>query len=346
MVPSPTVESTPTTVASHGPVVRAVLFWSPGCGHCHEVIEKVLPPLQTQYGSRLDIRMINVSEANNLELLYQVARAAGLSSDRVGVPFLVIGDQVLIGSLQISLQLPPLIEKHLAAGGVGWTSWGGLADELGAESAAPSCAPSTPCADPPEATVSATTAAAPGLSNGFALAIIVMALMAAVLIYAIGMLIYALRRGRMRRGIALGWQAAVLAAIGLGVAAYLAYVETQSVAAVCGPVGDCNAVQASPYARLFGVLPIGVLGVVGYVAILVAWLWSHLPTWPLAGWMPSAVFAMSLAGTAFSLYLTFLEPFVIKAVCAWCLTSAVIMAALLLLSARTLLGGETAKAVR
>jgi uncharacterized membrane protein len=37
-------------------------------------------------------------------------------------------------------------------------------------------------------------------------------------------------------------------------------------------------------------------------------------------------------GTLFSIYLTFLEPFVIGATCAWCLTSAIIMTALLWLS--------------
>jgi len=44
---------------------------------------------------------------------------------------------------------------------------------------------------------------------------------------------------------------------------------------------------------------------------------------------------MTLAGTLFSAYLTFLEPFVIGATCAWCITSAVIMAVLMVLSAAT-----------
>jgi len=48
--------------------------------------------------------------------------------------------------------------------------------------------------------------------------------------------------------------------------------------------------------------------------------------------MPLLVFGLSLLGVLFSLYLTFLEPFMIKAVCMWCLTSAAIMTLLLLLS--------------
>jgi uncharacterized membrane protein len=78
---------------------------------------------------------------------------------------------------------------------------------------------------------------------------------------------------------------------------------------------------------------VAVLGLVGYVAIGVAWvvgcyargLWAQLARLSL--------FAMALFGTLFSIYLTFLEPFVIGATCAWCLTSAVLMAVLMLLTA-------------
>ena len=124
----------------------------------------------------------------------------------------------------------------------------------------------------------------------------------------------------------------VLTLIGLGVAGYLAYVETQAVPAVCGPVGDCNAVRASSYARLLGVLPVGLLGVAGYAAILAAWLRGRLRSDRLADYAPLSVLGMTVFGVLFSLYLTYLEPFVIKAVCAWCLTSAVIMTLLMLLS--------------
>jgi uncharacterized membrane protein len=118
------------------------------------------------------------------------------------------------------------------------------------------------------------------------------------------------------------------------VAGYLAYVEIRDVPAVCGPVGDCNAVQNSPYALLLGFLPVGLLGVLGYVVILVAWLWARLNWGGLARWATMALFGLTLFGTLFSLYLTCLEVFVIRAVCSWCLTSAVLMTLLLLLSIR------------
>jgi uncharacterized membrane protein len=111
-------------------------------------------------------------------------------------------------------------------------------------------------------------------------------------------------------------------------------VETQAVSAVCGPVGDCNAVQSSPYARLFGVLPVGILGLAGYLGILLAWSWRRLRPTGLSRRAPAAIFAMALFGTLFSVYLTYLEPFVIRAVCIWCLTSAVLITLLLLVSVR------------
>jgi uncharacterized membrane protein len=126
----------------------------------------------------------------------------------------------------------------------------------------------------------------------------------------------------------------VLALAGLGVASYLAHVEVNQIEAVCGPVGDCNTVQSSPYARLFGVFPIGVLGVVGFVVILLAWGVRRLASGPPALHASVALLALTGFGTAFSIYLTFLEPFVIGATCLWCLSSAVIMTTLYVLALR------------
>ncbi len=163
---------------------------------------------------------------------------------------------------------------------------------------------------------------------GSAIAVVVLGLLI-VSVFAVGI-------GWLRNGLptseASGWQTwiiPVLAVAGLAVAAYLAFVETTASEAVCGPVGDCNAVQQSPYARLFGILPIGVLGVIGYVMILALWLWQRYgPAQSTAktAWMLPAI---ALLGALFSIYLTFLEPFVIAAVCMWCITSAVIMLLLL-----------------
>lgn len=126
-----------------------------------------------------------------------------------------------------------------------------------------------------------------------------------------------------------GWVAPALAVLGLGVAAYLAFVEVSGARAVCGPLGDCNTVQQSAYARLFGVLPVGVAGLAGYAAMLAAWLLGALGPASAARAGRLALWTLALVATLFSVYLTFLEPFVIGATCSWCLSSAIISTLLL-----------------
>jgi uncharacterized membrane protein len=128
------------------------------------------------------------------------------------------------------------------------------------------------------------------------------------------------------------WLIPVLSLIGLGVAGYLAYVEVNQVEAICGPVGNCNTVQQSTYAMLFGILPIGVLGVLGYLVIIILWLAGNLDLEAWQKTISALLWIISMIGFLFSLYLTFLEPFVIGATCLWCLSSAVIMTFLFLLA--------------
>jgi len=130
------------------------------------------------------------------------------------------------------------------------------------------------------------------------------------------------------------WLIPILCVVGFGVAGYLAYVETAQVTAMCGPVGDCNTVQQSEYARLFGILPIGVLGLIGYIAIGLVWLIARYFDGYLADLAVISLFIMTAFGTLFSIYLTFLEPFVIGATCAWCLTSAILITTLMVLSVK------------
>lgn len=107
-------------------VVRAVLFWSETCPHCHHVMSETLPPLQEKYGERLEIRTIEVSTADNYEIWNSAMEAFQVPPERRGVPMLFIGDNVLVGSGEIPDQLPGLIEQYLAAGGVDYPAIPGL----------------------------------------------------------------------------------------------------------------------------------------------------------------------------------------------------------------------------
>jgi uncharacterized membrane protein len=310
---------THVSAASDGKV-HAILFWLQGCGHCKQVITEVLPPLQAKYGDKLNVQMVEIGGAEASARFDRVLGALGYKTTDVGVPFMLIGDHVLVGSVQIPTELPGLIDQYATAGGVDYPNLPGLENIASLKS----------------------TTEAPVKANGYELAWIVMALLLVSLVYAAVVSLRARSKQRIPRGPAwLRWALPVLAVLGLLVAFYLSYVETTQTAAVCGPVGDCNAVQSSSYARLFGVLPVGVMGLAGYVAILVAWAWALLRRDVLAKYAPLTVALMCVFGVAFSIYLTSLELFVIKAVCIWCLASAVIMALLLVLATTTALASTS-----
>lgn len=129
------------------------------------------------------------------------------------------------------------------------------------------------------------------------------------------------------------WVIPTLVVLGIGVAAYLSYIEVTHAEAACGPVGDCNTVNQSKYATLFGVLPVGVLGLMGYGLILIFWIMGRVGPEASRGNADLALWVSAVFGTLFSIYLTFLEPFVIGATCAWCLSSALILTLLLWASA-------------
>lgn len=300
-------------------VVRAVMFWMEGCPFCHVVLDDILPPLQEQYGDQLEIRLEEVETSEDVFYLFEVGAQYGIPNDRVGTPLLIIDDQALIGPDQIGKQLPGLIEAYLNQGGVDWPAIPEKTTYIQSEASTTET----------EAVAAAPTAvqSTSEHSSGFTLAIVTIIAMAVVLVYSL--VSFAIGK-TIALPVWVDWLIPVFIIIGIGVATYMSYVETQSVEAICGPVGDCNTVQQSSYAMLFGFLPVGVLGLIGYVGLLGAWL--------VRRFMPQqqklaalAFWGMSIFAVVFSLYLTYLEPFVIKAVCMWCITSAIIVTALLLL---------------
>jgi len=114
--------------------------------------------------------------------------------------------------------------------------------------------------------------------------------------------------------------AIVLAVIGIGVAGYLTYVHYRGIAPICAVGHGCEKVQSSEWSKLAGV-PVALLALIGYVGILAALLVPGEN-----GRMAAALLA--LVGAGFSAYLTYREIFTIHAICQWCVASAIILAAL------------------
>lgn len=115
----------------------------------------------------------------------------------------------------------------------------------------------------------------------------------------------------------LGIAVAVLCLMGIGIAGYLAYVHYADLHVACFVGGGCDTVQASRYAKFAGV-PVPVLGLVGYVSILISLL---IPRELGRG----AGMLLALSGFGFSMFLTWLELAKIKAICQWCVGSAIVM---------------------
>jgi uncharacterized membrane protein len=98
--------------------------------------------------------------------------------------------------------------------------------------------------------------------------------------------------------------------------------------------GGCEKVQTSEFAKLAGI-PVAVLGLASYIAIL-----ASLLVRGELGLLSGAVVA--LTGFGFSMYLTYRELFTIKAICQWCVASAVLMTLLALLTVIRLLRADPA----
>jgi uncharacterized membrane protein len=123
---------------------------------------------------------------------------------------------------------------------------------------------------------------------------------------------------------------AAVALVGVAVAGYLVYIHYAGIKPLCAAgSGGCEKVQTSDFAKLAGI-PVADLGLAGYLAILGS-LFVRGDVGRLAG------AAIALSGFGFSLYLTYREVFTIKAICQWCVGSAVLMTVLALLTTIRLL---------
>jgi uncharacterized membrane protein len=126
---------------------------------------------------------------------------------------------------------------------------------------------------------------------------------------------------------AAGWTVALaipLAVAGFAIAIYLTVTHFGDQPIVCTGIGDCELVNSSEYASIAGV-PVALLGAIAY-AVIVLLAVAELRT--SAGVMLVAGWAVALASFAFSAYLTYIELYVIDAICVYCVASASLMTAI------------------
>ena len=128
----------------------------------------------------------------------------------------------------------------------------------------------------------------------------------------------------------------VLAVIGLIDTIYLSYVKIAHTEVFCGGSRACDTVNTSPYSMINGI-PIAYLGFLANATIiLLLFLETRGDFWKQ--YSPLIVFGMTLAGTLYSIYLTYIEIGVLRAICPYCVVNAIVMFLLFVISLIRLFG--------
>jgi len=118
--------------------------------------------------------------------------------------------------------------------------------------------------------------------------------------------------------------AAVAALAGLFVSAYLWLYKMGAIGTLACGTGGCETVQLSPQSRFMGV-EVAAIGAVGYALLLVLTLASLQPRWANSRRLLEVIAFLAGGAVLFTLYLKYLELFVIHAICRWCVGSAILI---------------------
>jgi uncharacterized membrane protein len=121
---------------------------------------------------------------------------------------------------------------------------------------------------------------------------------------------------------------ALLAVVGICIALYLTLYKVGVIGVLSCSIGSCETVNTSKWSVLLGI-PIAAWGLVAYVALLLLAMIgsgeSREESVPIA----RMLVALAAWSVLFSAWLTYLELFVIHAICIWCVTSALLWVVIL-----------------
>jgi len=125
--------------------------------------------------------------------------------------------------------------------------------------------------------------------------------------------------------------AALLSLAGLFISAYLYLYKIGKIGSLACGTGGCETVQWSPWSRIGGI-EVSLVGLLGYVGLLALSLASLQPRLSFQPAPSRALALLSGIGVLFTIYLTYLELFVIHAICRWCVASGVVIAAIFIVA--------------
>jgi uncharacterized membrane protein len=124
---------------------------------------------------------------------------------------------------------------------------------------------------------------------------------------------------------------AALALAGIFISLYLTLYKIGVIGELSCSIGSCETVNTSRWATFFG-LPVAAWGLFFYVDVFVIALVGTMERFDTSTVIPGVLLLESSAGVLFSAWLTYLELAVIHAICIWCVTSAVIVTLIFLVS--------------
>ncbi|HSA55214.1 MAG TPA: vitamin K epoxide reductase family protein [Gemmatimonadaceae bacterium] len=124
---------------------------------------------------------------------------------------------------------------------------------------------------------------------------------------------------------------AALAFAGVFLAIYLTLYKMGAIGQLACSVGDCETVNLSRWSRFLG-LPVAAWGAGFYVVLFAVAMAGTTERFADTPWVSTALLALTSWGVIFSAWLTYLELFVIHAICMWCVVSAVLVTVLFVLS--------------
>ncbi len=291
--------------------MKAVLFYPSFCAECPAVIDEFLMPLTAQQGARLELFPVDITEAPGDQVFKQVLERYGARPDSWERPAVLSGGLLLRGEQEILAQLPALLAADQTPQLSNWPDFAGLQQLINGEE---------------YNSAAETENASDSIATGLAWTVLLAMLLS--LSYSIWRLA---KKGHALLDIPAinSWSLPLFALLGLGIGVYLSSAALSHSDAMCGPIGDCLSVQASPYSKMLGI-PMSMWGVVFYLGILFLWAMQRLRTGHWGQRATLGLLAFSIFGVMFSIYLTSLELFVIHAVCIWCISSAVLATLIML----------------
>jgi uncharacterized membrane protein len=136
---------------------------------------------------------------------------------------------------------------------------------------------------------------------------------------------------------ALLWAPVALSLLGIGISGYLVVKRFTGGGLACTRWAQCDVVNNSLYSQISGV-PVSLLGLIGYLALLAAAASALVTTGQARRLALGLGFLMALGGFGFSLWLTYVEIYIIEALCSWCVASALVITLLTAVGAVNLRG--------